>query len=119
MVKIGGQKTRPNTLVSAASVRGRTLAGKVYCTTEFKYQSHHVLRNNVSRCLRRTMVRNYVQRDVDTRTHNRPFPPTFAICRNCQKLRYWVGFDFVLSVNAGERRSPSERSNPAFRVCIN
>ena len=25
----------------------------------------------------------------------------------------------VLSVNAGERRSPSERSNPAFRVCIN
>ena len=24
----------------------------------------------------------------------------------------------VLSVNAGERRSPSERSNPAFRVCI-
>ena len=30
MVKIGGQKTRPNTLVSAASVRGRTLADKVY-----------------------------------------------------------------------------------------
>ena len=50
---------------------------------------------------------------------NRPFPPTFAICRNCQKLRYWVGFVGVLSVNAGERRSPSERSNPAFRVCIN
>ena len=24
---------------------------RVYCTTEFKYQSHHVLRNNVSRCL--------------------------------------------------------------------
>ena len=51
--------------------------------------------------------------------YNRPFPPTFAICRNCQKLRYWVGFVGVLSVNAGERRSPSERSNPAFRVCIN
>ena len=50
---------------------------------------------------------------------NIPFPPTFAICRNCQKLRYWVGFVGVLSVNAGERRSPSERSNPAFRVCIN
>ena len=50
---------------------------------------------------------------------NRPFPPTFAICRNCQKLRYSVGFVGVLSVNAGERRSPSERSNPAFRVCIN
>ena len=50
---------------------------------------------------------------------NRPFPPTFAICRNCQKLRYWVGFVGVLSVNAGERRSPSERSNPAYRVCIN
>ena len=50
---------------------------------------------------------------------NRPFPPTFVICRNCQKLRYWVGFVGVLSVNAGERRSPSERSNPAFRVCIN
>ena len=50
---------------------------------------------------------------------NRPFPPTFAICRNCQKPRYWVGFVDVLSVNAGERRSPSERSNPAFRVCIN
>ena len=50
---------------------------------------------------------------------NRPFPPTFAMCRNCQKLRYWVGFVDVLSVNAGERRSPSERSNPAFRVCIN
>ena len=33
MVKIGGQKTRPNTLVSAASVRGRTLADKVYCAT--------------------------------------------------------------------------------------
>ena len=32
---------------------------------------------------------------------------------------YWVGFVDVLSVNAGERRSPSERSNPAFRVCIN
>ena len=50
---------------------------------------------------------------------NRPFPPTFAICRNCQKLRYWVGFVGVLSVNAGEHRSRSERSNPAFRVCIN
>ena len=32
---------------------------------DFKEQSHHVLRNNASRCLRRTMVRNYVQRDVD------------------------------------------------------
>ena len=32
MVKIGGQKTRPNTLVSAASVIGRTLADKVYCS---------------------------------------------------------------------------------------
>ena len=31
MVKIGREKTRPNTLVSAASVRGRTLADKVYC----------------------------------------------------------------------------------------
>ena len=51
--------------------------------------------------------------------NNRPFPPTFVICRNCQKLRYWVGFVGVLSDNAGERRSPSERSNPAFRVCIN
>ena len=50
---------------------------------------------------------------------NRPFPPRFAICRNCQKLRYWVGFVGALSVNAGERRSPSGRSNPAFRVCIN
>ena len=30
-----------------------------------------------------------------------------------------VGFVGVLSVNAGERRSPSERSNPAFRVYIN
>ena len=30
MVKIGGQKPRPNTLVSAASVRGRTLGDKVY-----------------------------------------------------------------------------------------
>ena len=30
MVKIGREKTRPNTLVSAASVRGRTLADKVY-----------------------------------------------------------------------------------------
>ena len=30
MVKIGGQKTGPNTLVSAASVRGRTLADNVY-----------------------------------------------------------------------------------------
>ena len=49
---------------------------------------------------------------------NRPFPPMLAICRNCQKLRYWVGFVGVLSVNAGERRSPSEISNPAFRVCI-
>ena len=34
-----------------------------------KKQSRHVLRNNVCRCLRRTtMVRNYVRRDVDTRT---------------------------------------------------
>ena len=56
---------------------------------------------------------------IISRTCNRPFPPTFAICRNCQKPRYWVGFVDVLSVNAGERRSPSERSNPAFRVCIN
>ena len=30
MVKIGREKTRPNTVVSAASVRGRTLADKVY-----------------------------------------------------------------------------------------
>ena len=30
MVKIGGQKNGPNTLVSAAYVRGRTLADKVY-----------------------------------------------------------------------------------------
>ena len=30
MVKIGRQKNRPNTLVSAAFVRGRTLAEKVY-----------------------------------------------------------------------------------------
>ena len=30
-----------------------------------------------------------------------------------------VGIVDVLSVNAGERRSPSERSNAAFRVCIN
>ena len=30
MVKIGREKTQPNTLVSAASVRGRTLADKVY-----------------------------------------------------------------------------------------
>ena len=30
MVKIGRQKTRPNTLVSASSVRWRTLAEKVY-----------------------------------------------------------------------------------------
>ena len=30
MVKIGRQKNRPNTLVSAASVRWRTLAEKVY-----------------------------------------------------------------------------------------
>ena len=41
--------------------------------------------------------------DVGGRDTNRPFPPTFAICRNCQKLRYWVGFVGVLSVNAGER----------------
>ena len=31
MVKIGRQKNRPNTLVSAATVRWRTLAEKVYC----------------------------------------------------------------------------------------
>ena len=31
MVKIGRQKNRPNTLVSASSVRWRTLAEKVYC----------------------------------------------------------------------------------------
>ena len=41
-------------------------------TTVFKEQSRHVLRNNASRCLRRTtMVRNYVRRDVgqpDSRT---------------------------------------------------
>ena len=30
MVKIGRQKNRPNTLVSASSVRRRTLAEKVY-----------------------------------------------------------------------------------------
>ena len=34
MVKIGRQKNRPNTLVSAASVRWRTLAEKVYCATK-------------------------------------------------------------------------------------
>ena len=34
-------------------------------STVFKEQSRHVLRNNASRCLRRTtMVRNYVRRDV-------------------------------------------------------
>ena len=37
-------------------------------TTIFKKQSRHVLRNNVSRYLRRTMVRNYVRRDVDSRS---------------------------------------------------
>ena len=31
MVKIGRQKTRPNTLVSPAPVGWRTLAEKVYC----------------------------------------------------------------------------------------
>ena len=35
MVKIGREKTRPNTLVSAASVRGRTLADKVYSVSGF------------------------------------------------------------------------------------
>ena len=50
---------------------------------------------------------------------NRPFPPMFALCRNCPKPLYWVGFVGVLSLNAGERRSLSESSNPAFRVCIN
>ena len=30
----------------------------------------HVLRNNVSRCLRRTMVRNYVRCDVDIRSES-------------------------------------------------
>ena len=29
--------------------------------------------------------------------HNRPFPPTFAIQREREKLRYWVGFFGVLS----------------------
>ena len=28
---------------------------------------------------------------------NRPFPPTFAIQREREKLRYWVGFFGVLS----------------------
>ena len=43
MVKIGRQKNRPNTLVSAASVRWRTLAEKVYSVTEqirFKKSEH-------------------------------------------------------------------------------
>ena len=29
---------------------------------------------------------------------NRPFPPTFAIWRKRQKLRYWVGLFYVLSL---------------------
>ena len=37
MVKIGREKNRPNTLVSAASVRGRTLADKVCCLLVFKF----------------------------------------------------------------------------------
>ena len=41
MVKIGRQKTRPNTLVSVASVRWRTLAEKVY------YASFCALLNNI------------------------------------------------------------------------
>ena len=34
MVKIGSHTNRPNTLVSAASVRWRTLAEKVYCRAQ-------------------------------------------------------------------------------------
>ena len=41
MVKIGRQKNRPNTLVSPAPVRWRTLAVKVY------YEAIQVLRNAV------------------------------------------------------------------------
>ena len=42
MVKIGRQKTRPNTLVSAASVRWRTLAEKVYCMQLYCYKYRHI-----------------------------------------------------------------------------
>ena len=38
-------------------------------TVIFEEQSRHVLRNNARRCLRRTtIVRNYVRREVDTRS---------------------------------------------------
>ena len=47
-------------------------------------------------------IRMFTQ-SVHVTSNNRPFPPTFAICRNCQKLGYWVGFVGVLSVNAGKR----------------
>ena len=45
MVKIGREKTRPNTLVSAASVRGRTLADKVYWTNRDKFTLCSFLRH--------------------------------------------------------------------------
>ena len=40
MVKIGGKQTRPNTVVSAASVRGQTLADKVYCNGDFAIRAY-------------------------------------------------------------------------------
>ena len=43
MVKIGREKSRPNTLVSAASVRGRTLADKVYSTVMTYVQEREAL----------------------------------------------------------------------------
>ena len=53
MVKIGRKKSRPNTLVSAASVRWRTLAEKVYCIVFFKehdklYESQYGFRTEHS-----------------------------------------------------------------------
>ena len=62
-------------------------------STVFEEQSRHVLRNNARRCLcRTTMVRNYVRRDVDTRSATQlksqsgvqtscPFP--YKTCTGC------------------------------------
>ena len=46
MVKIGRQKNRPNTVVSASSVRRRTLAEKVYCDTFLEQSMSYNYENN-------------------------------------------------------------------------
>ena len=99
MVKIGREKTRPNTLVSAASVRGRTLADKVYCQAVL-LQCYHEL------SARRQKVRVF--------SHGRLYA-LHRIYQNAEMSRYRENINCILifhfSINSHGISDPSQNKN--------